>query len=159
MKHCLKSILSISFLLITISLSAQKAKITGKVISQKTGDPLIGATVSLEGTKKITQTDQNGYYSFSGLASGNYILQCSYVSYSTKKLDAYSLAENQLATVDIVMVPAGDMAAVVIKSDKNTKQAKETVNSLLIAQKNAASVSDGVSAETIRKTQIGRAHV
>jgi hypothetical protein len=152
MKYGGRFLFAFVFFSITLSLSAQKAKIVGKVINRKTGEPLIGASVSLEGKKRATQTDQNGYYSFGGLAAGEYIIQCSYVSYATQTLSPYSLKEDQLATIDIVMVPSGDMAAVVVKSDRAPKQAKETVSSLLIAQKNAASVSDGISAETIKKT-------
>ena len=67
-------------LFLFLSLHAQNAKITGKVISSKTGEVLIGATISIGGDIKPRQSDQNGHFSFSGLKKGKYSIVCSYVS-------------------------------------------------------------------------------
>lgn len=40
------------FLLLSFNMWAQTGKITGKVLSSKTGEPLIGATVSIDSLKK-----------------------------------------------------------------------------------------------------------
>ena len=138
---------------IAFAATAQKAKITGKVISSKTGEPLIGATVSVEGTKKSTQTDQNGFYSISGLDKGTYTLSATYVSYTNKTVSGVVVKEGEVVNQDVVMDRAGDMSGVVVKSSGGgLNKPKETVSSLLIAQKNSASVSDGISAETIKRT-------
>lgn len=47
-----KIILSLSLVLSILISFAQKAKITGKVLSSKTGEPLIGATIAIDGRKK-----------------------------------------------------------------------------------------------------------
>ncbi len=132
---------------------SQKGKIIGKVLSSTTGEPLIGATISITGTKKTTQSDQNGMYSFSGLQKGKYSLVCSYVSHTKKTISDILLNEDEVLTQDIVMDKAGDMSSVVVKSNSGgLNRPKESVSSLLIAQKNSASVSDGISAETIKRT-------
>jgi hypothetical protein len=58
----------------------------------------------------------------------------------------------EVNTMDIVLDPKGTLSEVVIKAAPSTSKPKETVSSLLIAQKNSASVSDGISAETIKRT-------
>jgi hypothetical protein len=132
--------------------TAQKSKIEGKIIGSANGEPLIGATVSVDGTKKSTQSDQNGYFSFSGLEKGKYKISVSYVSYTPKSVTVEVVKEGEVVSNDIVLNRANDMSGVVVKSTGGSKKPVETVSSLLIAQKNSASVSDGISAETIRRT-------
>ena len=134
------------------SLQDQNAKITGKVISSKTGEALIGATISIGGDIKPRQSDQNGKFSFSGLKEGKYSIVCSYVSYSTKTISNVLLKENEILEQDIVLDKAADMSSVVIKSTSGSNKPRETMSSLLIAQKNSSSVSDGISAEAIKRT-------
>lgn len=132
--------------------TAQKSKIEGKIIGSANGEPLIGATVSIEGTKKSTQTDQNGYFSFSGLDKGRYKINVSYVSFTSNSMIVEVVKEGEVVSNDIVLERAKDMSSVVVKSSGGSKRPVETVSSLLIAQKNSASVGDGISAETIRRT-------
>jgi len=134
----------------TVSFS-QTAKIVGKVLSAKTGEALIGATVSIEKIKKAVQTDQNGNYSLQGLSGGEYSVSVSYVSFETKTLAGIKVSNGDATTLDVVLEKQADMGAVVIKSGGGTKP-RESVSSLLIAQKNSANVSDGISAETIKRT-------
>ena len=70
---CKKIVLSLFVVLFSIiQIQAQKAKITGKVLSSKTGEALIGATITLDGAKKTVKSDQNGFFSISGLEKGSY---------------------------------------------------------------------------------------
>jgi hypothetical protein len=83
---------------------------------------------------------------------GSYQISATYVSYSKKTISGVEVKENEVVSQDIVMEKAGDLGAVVVKSNSGLTRPKETVSSLLIAQKNSASVSDGISAETIKRT-------
>ena len=130
---------------------SQTGKITGKVLNGKTGEVLIGATITVEKTKKSVQTDQNGFYSIAGLERGEYTVTASYVSFESKKVAAIKVENGDVTNMDIVMEKANDMGAVVVKSSGSNKP-RESVSSLLIAQKNSANVSDGISAETIKRT-------
>ncbi len=146
--------LRLFFILIFVINAAfsQSGKITGKVINIKTGEPLIGATILLEGKSKAARSDLNGYYSIAGLSEGSYSIVCSYVSYTTRTISGIKVQGKEATVLDIVMEQGGNkLDAVVIKSTASSK-AKETINSLIIAQKNSANVSDGISAETIKKT-------
>ncbi|MBU6157560.1 MAG: TonB-dependent receptor [Bacteroidetes bacterium] len=139
-------------LFFSVLATAQQGKITGKVISSKTGEALIGATITIDDQNKSVQTDLNGIYSIGGLKQGSYNLSASFVSYTTKKIPGVEVKIGEATNLDIVLDPKGTLSEVVIKAAPTNAKPKETVSSLLIAQKNSASVSDGISAETIKRT-------
>ena len=60
------------FLIIGLFSFAQSGKITGKIISSKNGEPLIGATVAIEKLNRALSSDLSGNYTFSGLPAGTY---------------------------------------------------------------------------------------
>jgi TonB-dependent starch-binding outer membrane protein SusC len=75
-------LLLVSFILVT-SIFAQESVITG-VIMDESGEPLIGATVAIEGTSKGTTTDLNGKYSLS--VPQNATLVFTFVGYLPQKV-------------------------------------------------------------------------
>ncbi len=142
--------LSACFSLFALSVFSQSGKITGKVISSKTGEPLIGATVSLDSLHRAAATDLNGNYSFSGLEAGLYTVSGSFISFSNKIVSGVVVTKNEAVNLNISLdeILKANTENVTVRTRIN----RENVGSLLIAQKNSASVSDGISAETIRKT-------
>ncbi len=132
------------------SVFAQKAKITGKIINSKTGDPVIGASVNIPSLKRTTATDLNGIYTIGGLASGTYTIIASSLSFSKKSVDDVLVKDGEVVTINISLDEAANkIEEVVVKS---TKVNRENANAVIIAQKNSPSVSDGISAEAIKKT-------
>jgi TonB-dependent receptor len=132
-------------------------KLIGKVINAKTGDPLSGATVAIKGgaTSRSMRTDYNGAFSFSNIPSGLYDITCTYVGYSTNTFDEVKVIKDDVTTQDITMKESKgkELDDLVIKSSGGgSKKNAETVAALLTIQKNAASVSDGISAEAIKRT-------
>ncbi|HVX49957.1 MAG TPA: TonB-dependent receptor [Chitinophagaceae bacterium] len=146
----MRVILSLILLSITSSLFAQTGKITGKVISSKSGEALVGATVAVQGTQRSVATDLNGAYSFPGLAPGTYSLVVSYVSYSTKTIPGVVVKAGDVTEMNIALdeTAAINQAVVVKAAGRN----KENTATLLIIQKNSPSTSDGISAEAIKRT-------
>ena len=65
--------------------SAQKKEITGKVLDEL-GEPIIGASVVIEGTTTGTVTDLDGVFSIS--APANATLTISYIGYKSVKVSA-----------------------------------------------------------------------
>ena len=88
-------LLTFFVLFITTFAVAQKGKITGKVISAKTGETLVGASVSINYKNKATKADQNGVYSLSGLEKGTYNITCTYINYTAKNNEAFYLTITQ----------------------------------------------------------------
>lgn len=130
---------------------AQNGKITGKVISADSGQPLAGASLTLIEKNRTKAADQNGVFSFAKLEAGTYSIKCSYTGYEAKIIEEVIVKDNDNTDISISLdVKASD--TVIVTAPKRLKAAGATVESLLIAQKNSASVSDGITAETIKKT-------
>lgn len=76
-----KYILTICFALLGLSVLAQNIDITGQVMSQSDGEPLIGATVRVQGTNQGTATDIDGNFLLKNVAK-NATLVFNYVGYA-----------------------------------------------------------------------------
>ena len=76
---------------------ANAQNITGKVRAKSTGDPLVGASILVKGTKTNTLTDATG--SFSIAAEKGATLLVSYVGFST-----LTIKINSTNTVDVQMI-------------------------------------------------------
>lgn len=78
--------LFLSFLIIGIGLvSAQNSKVTGVVISEDDGQPIIGASISVKGTKLGSVTDLDGKFSISNVPN-NVKLSVSYIGMETQEV-------------------------------------------------------------------------
>jgi hypothetical protein len=69
------------FLFIPLVMFAQTGKIVGVVTDARTGEPLIGANVIIEGTLMGTATDFDGAILILNVGPGNYTLRATYVGY------------------------------------------------------------------------------
>lgn len=78
-----KYILSFIFFLMPCVLFAQAGKITGTLLDAETKEPLIGATVGIQGTTKGAITDIDGNYLMLNVAPGTYIIEARYIGYAT----------------------------------------------------------------------------
>jgi hypothetical protein len=139
-------------LLIGSATFAQTAIITGKVLDAKTGLPLGGDSIVLVEKSISAVSDQNGIFIFNKLPAGNYSLKCKHKGYYDKIVTDIIVLENENKEINISLNMASKKLGGVGVSATRVKAAGETVATLLVAQKNSASVSDGVSAETIKKT-------
>lgn len=128
---------------------AQNSNIKGKVIDEKTGETLPGAVVVIQGTFTGSNTDLDGAFSIENIAPGKYTLECKLISYNTKLLNEVIVKSGEPAIVLLSLSSAStDLGVVEIVTTMN----KETTNSMLVMQKNNASVSDGISSESIKRT-------
>lgn len=142
----------IVLLLIGTTTFAQKGMITGKVVDASTGQPLDGSSILLIEKSVSVVSDQHGGFVFNKLQAGNYSLKCRYLGYIEKIVTDIEVKENENKEISISLSKASkELKGAVIAATK-VKVAGETVATLLVAQKNSANVSDGVSAETIKKT-------
>src|SRR5574338_1078731 len=60
---------------------SQTGRISGKVIDQQTGEPLIGANVLIVGTSWGAASGVNGEYLITSVSAGNYSVRASYIGY------------------------------------------------------------------------------
>jgi len=69
-------------LLFFLQTFAKSNTIEGRVIESRTGEPLIGANISIIENNRGTATDRNGYFRIERLPEGIYTLRVQYVGYS-----------------------------------------------------------------------------
>lgn len=147
----MKKIYCVILLLIVAQLAySQTGKIVGKVISTSTGRTLGGATILLLEKSISKAADQNGVFDFSKIEPGTYSINCSYAGYQSKIIEEIIVKLNENTEINISLDLKTDDAVVV--TAKRIKAAGETVASLLVAQKNSANVSDGITAQSIKRT-------
>ena len=129
---------------------SQTGRISGTVMDAKTGETLPGATVLIEGTTKGASVDFDGKFSLTNVAVGKVNLLISYISYNSKKLTEVVVKENDVTTINVLLDASSsqDLSEVEVVVTLN----KENNTALVLQQKNNSSVSDGISAETIKKT-------
>lgn len=145
-----KITLTTTLLFLIIISQAQTGKIIGKIVDSKTGETLPGATVLIEGTTKGVSSDFDGNFSLGGLQPGKYNLIASYITYDNKKFVDVVVKANDVTDFNITLDQSSSqtLGEVVVQAEMN----KENTNAVLIMQKNNASVSDGISSESIKKT-------
>lgn len=129
---------------------AQTGKISGTVLDSKTGETLPGATALIEGTGKGVSADFDGKFMLTGVPVGKVTLVISYISYNTKKIAGVEVKANDVTDISVLLdaSTSQDLTEVEVVVTLN----KENNTALILQQKNNASVSDGISSETIKKT-------
>ncbi|MBB2147136.1 outer membrane beta-barrel protein [Pedobacter sp. LMG 31464] len=146
-----KALLTLLFVVIGATVFAQgTGKISGTVSDKKTGETLIGVSVKIAGTTRGVGTDVDGKYIFPSLAEGKYVIEISYVGYSTKKITDVEVKNNTTTSLNVIMEEAGSQTLNQVVITASFKQ--ESVNSLYAKQKNSAVISDGVSSDQIKKS-------
>lgn len=124
--------------------------IKGTVIEESTGKPLPGVLVFIIGTKLSTLTDSDGSFSFRKMVAGKYNLQFSLFSFETKIISEVEVIDKEATVLTVSLSEMnGVLDEVVVKT---VKAKTESVQSLLTMQKNSIRVSDGISAESIKRT-------
>lgn len=125
MNRLLKTALLLGILFFPLLLSAQdrtivNATVTGQIIDSGSGEPLIGATVTIKGTTNGDVTDANGEFS---LITGQilpFTLVISYVGYNKKEVEIND------SKVEIKLDPdTNQLEDVVISSRRRTESAQE----------------------------------
>jgi hypothetical protein len=93
------------FLLPTLIL-AQDGKLRGKVSDKETGEPLVGATVFIEGTTLGAAADINGDFIVLGVRSGVYTVKASFVGYAEVRISNIRVSAGITTTQDFELTNA-----------------------------------------------------
>ncbi|MCX6188564.1 MAG: carboxypeptidase-like regulatory domain-containing protein [Bacteroidetes bacterium] len=150
----MKIFFSAILLFITVISFAQNASgrgvISGKITDQKTAEELTGALITIENTTSGAVSDVQGNYQIKNLTPNTYTLLCKSMGYQSKRITGVVLNTNGVTEVNISMEePTSQQVKEVVITGTIDK---EKSAALLAIQRNSASVSDGVSAESIKKT-------
>lgn len=138
-------------MLLSVTLFAQQlGKITGKIADAKSGETLIGVSVKLVGTGKAVGTDIEGRYAIGGLTAGKYTVEVSYISYETKRITDVIVKAGETSTLNVSLGQANSQTLNQVVITTSVRQ--ESVNTLYLKQKTNLSISDGISADQIKKS-------
>ncbi|GMU95855.1 TonB-dependent receptor [Ignavibacterium sp.] len=152
MKYLYKLIIFATFFVqLSILIFAQPkfGKITGRVIDTNDGEPIIGANVLIEGTNIGSATDLDGKFEIKNVPKGNYNLLISYISYASARIENLNIEEEKTTIVNAALKPKSielSEEVVVLGEKSNSYEA-----ALLNQRKNSNQISDGISAEQIKK--------
>ncbi len=127
---------------------AKTGKLTGIVRNEK-NEAMPGVSVSVQGVAKGITTSVSGDYVVS-LPPGTYTLLVSFIGYQSRQVTEVEVKEGETTDLSVTLSQsdARQLDAVVVSGSAR----RESTRSLLMAQKNNASMTNGISAEQIRVT-------
>lgn len=128
--------------------ASEFGSISGKVIDSETGEILRGATVMIPGTKNGTRTDVKGNYKIKDIPTGEYSIKISYVGYITKEITDIKINKSSNEEITIPLTPQYSQTEEVIVEARRTN---DNAAAMLSKRKNASEISDGITAEEIKK--------
>ncbi len=143
------SILVLLFL--SIAAIAQTIRISGKVTDSENGTALVGATITIAGTEpgKTITTDVEGRFFITLQVNKKYTITISSIGYDPKEISDIEVTESDIPALNISLERSRkQLENVVVKANIR----REAQASLYTAQKNSSSISDGISAELIRRS-------
>ncbi len=131
-------------------LNAQDAmKVSGKVTDKESGAPVVGASIIVNSSGRGVNTDVEGGFFVSLEKNKKYSITITSVGYNPKQLTDIEITDKDNPVLTISLERATkQLEGLVVK----TTVKKEAQASLYAAQKNSSSISDGISAEVIRKS-------
>ncbi|MBU3680465.1 MAG: hypothetical protein FGM16_00835 [Flavobacterium sp.] len=133
-----------------ILLGQTNGGLKGTVIDESNGKPIPGINVVVKNTKFALSTDMDGNYIFRSIPAGTYEVEFSSMGYTSKLISEVIIKEKEITELSPTLGEQKNMLNEVVIT--RTKAKTESVKSLLVQQKNSVSVSDGISAETIKRT-------
>ena len=126
--------------------------IQGKVIDSETGEGLPSAQVELvEQTKRIL-SDIEGIYNFDKLEKGTYSIKIVYAGMPTQIVNGIQVKSGEVTNIDVVMAPPAEDSTSIGEVVVSAKRITDTDQGVVLAQKNAVSVGDVMSSQSIQRS-------
>ncbi len=122
-------------------------KLSGRVLDAQNGSPLVGASVLVEGSAAGARTDVEGRFFIPVENNHRFNITISSIGYQTKQINDIQAAGKEGISVSLDRTTAQLENIVIIASVK-----KETLSSLYQLQRSSSAISDGISAEVIKKS-------
>ena len=119
------------FCLSAAALSAQTGVIRGSVVDALNNNPVVGATIRIEGTQMGTISDSDGAFLLAGLEPGLYNVSVSSLGYEPRKIFEVDVTNSRPAVVQIALTPkAVELEGVVVGGSRFNNKIEESPLSL-----------------------------
>lgn len=129
---------------------ADTGKLVGKVVDKASGETLIGLTVGIEGTTKGASTDIEGRFVIANINPGKYNLTFRYLGYQTHTVTDVEIKDGAATALNITMQESTVQALNEVVITATYRRA--SVGALYAQQKNAISISSGISSDVIKQS-------
>ena len=139
--HRIQSVVFLAgFLFVShVLFSGTTGKITGRIVDDSSGEPLIGANVILEGTSLGAATDTEGNYSILRIPPGTYTVHAQMIGYGDLRMDNVNVSIDKTTKIDF------KLSEVVLAGETVTITAQKP-----IVQKDLTSTESVVSSDVIK---------
>ena len=155
MKFIVTFILSLALVYASPIKAQETGTIYGTVVDRQNGDPLMGATIFLEGTNWGTLCDLDGSFRLMDIPVGKYVLIASMIGYQKVSITGVEVTVVDGKPLEVTLSPEAielDEEVVV-----EAKALRNTGASLLKERQKAPAISDAISAEEISRSGSGDA--
>lgn len=141
--------------ILSMSLKAQTTGIiSGKVVDDASGEPMIGTTVMISGQSLGALTKIDGSYRIQNVPIGEYTLTFTYLGYAKLDIKGVKVEPGKVTKISVSMKTEDIMTEDVIVT---AKAVKTTGAALLKERQKADAVSDAIGAEEISRGGAGDA--
>lgn len=145
--HLKKSMLAAFVALSVATANAQTIK--GVVTDADNGEPIIGATIKVKETSKAAVTDMNGKYSITGLTTGRYTIEASYIGYQPAVIPEILVTEGKEVVINVpISESLKELGEVVVKpriSKESAVNKMALVGARMLSMEEASRYAGGYS--------------
>ncbi len=139
--------------IISLFSSAQTGFIKGRVTDLSNGESIPGAKAIVDSINKGGMTDLDGLFTIA-LKPGTYSITVAYPSYQTLKIKDISIKAGDTTKLEVKLEKeVKEVGSVTVKGQVN----KESNENIIKMQRNSATVVDGISQESIKKSPDSKA--
>lgn len=107
----------------------QKGLVAGRLVTTD-NQPAADVTIAVRGHQKTTTTDENGYFSISGLKEGSYVLEISMVGLKPVAKEIYVKREGATVVNLVLTEDARQLSAVLITTGRNQNERTTAIGKL-----------------------------
>ncbi len=149
----MRSCIAVLLLVCTTVFSAirvyAQGSVAGTVTDASTGEPVIGASVLLQGTQTGASTDVEGKFLIPSVPVGTYNLQISYITYKTHLVENVVVENGKRVSITVQLTEdVSELNEVVVRGTRSV----DTDFTLLAAIRESKLVVSGISAEMISRS-------
>ena len=134
----MRTLLSLGLLLLLAAAPAAFAQgsLRGTVTDADTGEPLPGVNIIISGTSRGAATNFDGEYAITGIRTGEYNVQATYIGYETKLFTAIRIRDGEATALDIELAEAvlSTEGEVVVVGQRPLVDVEQSASAVIISQ-------------------------